>query len=122
MYDHLLDGGIFVFDINTKYGIGTNNNLYLVENDEHTIIVKGYFDSRSDKGYQKFSGFVKRKDNFFEKFEHYASNTVFKVDKIESILNEIGFKNISYFKVGIHGMEKVSHPESEPKVVIYAVK
>lgn len=122
VYNHLISGGIFVFDINTKAGISTNNNVYIKESEDFTIIGKGYFDGISDKGYLKFSGFLKLENGLFEKFEHYSSNTVFMTKDITKILSQLGFNEIKYYIYGKIQMELVNDPESHTKVVVYAKK
>ncbi len=120
--NHLVDNGVFIFDINTKAGIATNNNVSITENDDFTVIAKGYFDGRNDRGYLKFSGFYKVENNLFEKFEHYASNTVFAIEDIENLLVKANFQDIRYYKLlGTH-MEPIDDPESSLKVAIYAKK
>ena len=120
--NHLVDSGVFIFDINTRAGIATNNNVYITENDNFTVIVKGYFDGQADKGYLKFSGFSQVENGLFEKFEHYASNTVFTIDDIYNLLIKANFKDVRYYKLAGTQMEAIDDPESSLKVAIYAQK
>lgn len=120
--NHLVDNGVFIFDINTRAGIATNNNVFITESDDFTIIAKGYFDGNTDRGYLKFSGFYKVESGLFEKFEHYASNTGFAIKDIEQLLLNQKLTNIKYFKYNNNIIEKTDDPESAYKVVIYAKK
>lgn len=122
VYNHLTTDGIFIFDINTKAGIATNNNVHITETEDFTIIGKGYFDGISDKGYLKFSGFLRLENGLFEKFEHYSSNTVFMTKDITKLLSQLGFYEIKYYIYGKTQMELVDDPESHTKVVVYAKK
>lgn len=122
VYNHLINNGVFIFDINTKEGIATNNNVSIRETEEFTIIAKGYFDGISDRGFLRFSGFLKLENALFEKFEHCSSNTVFLTKNITQILSKSGFSSIKYYIYGNTQMELIDDPESHTKVVIYAKK
>ncbi len=117
---HLHRNGVFIFDINTKAGIAASNNISVTEAEDFTIIAKGHFDGRSDRGFLRFSGFMKARDNLFEKFEHCSSNTVFTVSDVTKLLLQSGFEDIRYYIFGISRMERVDDPESHTQVAIYA--
>lgn len=122
VYDHLVEDGIFIFDINTKIGISTSNNIYITETNDFTMIVRGYFDSRINRGFIRFSGFLKSENELFKRFEHCSSSTVFFIDEIEKLLLHVGFRDIRYYIFGNTEMELIKDPEAYMKVAIYAKK
>lgn len=122
VHNHLVNNGIFIFDINTKLGISASNNVYITESDDFTIIAKGYFDAKSDRGFIRFSGFSKLENGLFEKFEHCSSSTVFTINDITNLLISSGFADVKYYIFGKTKMEIIDNPESYLKVAIYAKK
>lgn len=122
VHSHLVNNGIFIFDINTKAGIATSNNICITESSEFTMITKGYFDERSDRGFIRFSGFLKVENKLFERYEHCSSSTVFMIEDIKKRLISSGFSDIKYYIFGKTQMELIANPESCLKVVIYAKK
>jgi SAM-dependent methyltransferase len=90
----LVDGGHFVFDINTRKGLEHWNGLEVDESRELTIISRGVFGSNMSRAYTHVSGFRRRSEQCYTRFEETVYNTVFQVTDVVSALSDAGFSDV----------------------------
>jgi len=122
VYDHLEDNGIFIFDITTECGAQLYDHFLIRDMESYTLITNGYFEKSRGKALLHFLGFYKETNDLYKKFEYHQTSTIFKVEYVENLLKQKGFRHIRYFIYGTKEMLLVSKPEDFPNVVVCAQK
>lgn len=91
VYDHLNDGGVFIFDINTSYKIKEvlGNNTFTYNTEE---IFYSWENSLENDIVEMDLTFFVKEDSHYKKFEEFHRERAYKEDEIEAILSNIGFK------------------------------
>jgi SAM-dependent methyltransferase len=116
-----LGDGYFIFDLNTRAGLNRWNNIHVDDSEEMLIITRGIYDGQSDKAWTRISGFLKREDGLFERFDETAYNTVFDLIKVKELLHQAGWPNAYFARV--QDLEtSVEEPEKEGRIFIVASK
>lgn len=87
----LRSSGMFVFDLNTPFGLQRWNSVNVVDRSDITLIDRGIYAPGGDRAYTSIVGYVKRDDGAYDRFEQYAYNTVFQVPDVLRILRQTGF-------------------------------
>ncbi len=116
-----VNDGYFIFDLNTRAGLNRWNNIQIDDSDEMLIITRGIYDGQSDRACTRISGFVKRDDGFFERFDETAFNTVFELAKVREELHRAGWSD-AYFARVRDLATPLDQPEQEGRVFIVASK
>jgi SAM-dependent methyltransferase len=88
----LVPGGRFVFDLNTRKGLGMWNSLTVEETDELFILNRGIYDPGMGRAYDKITGFMRTDGDRYEKFEQTAYNTAFDMRETGEDLAAAGFR------------------------------
>lgn len=96
IYEGLTDGGVFIFDINSKYKLyeilGNNHFVYEIDDIfytwENTI--------EDDLIYFDLNFFVKNNDDFYERIEEKQIEKYYSIEYIENLLKKVGFREINY--------------------------
>lgn len=118
IYDGLTDGGVFIFDINSKHKLlevlADNTFVYEREN----IFYTWENQLNGDEVNFNLNFFVKNKDGSYSRFEEEQVEKYHSIDKIMAILKEIGFKDISY----IDEDGGVYKPDRSQRILFHAVK
>ncbi len=94
VYDALDTPGLFVFDLNTAHGLSRWNGISVVDTEDFTTINRGIHASGADRAYTSFTGFARRKDGTYEKFQEVAYNTVFNMADVLRMAQEVGFQRV----------------------------
>jgi SAM-dependent methyltransferase len=87
----LAPGGCFVFDLNTRRGLGMWNGITVEETEELFILNRGVFGGDMARAYHKTTGFMKTDKGSYERFEQTAYNTVFSMAEVSEDLMAAGF-------------------------------
>lgn len=83
--------GFFIFDLNTRKGLKQWNNIHVDESsNDALIIMRGIFDGENIKAWTRIDGFMCTKSGLYERFEETAFNTVFEMERVKTILLEVG--------------------------------
>ncbi len=94
-YDHLEDGGMFIFDINSYYKLKNiiGKNIFVQDTDDIFYIWDNEFieDEEICNFYLTF--FVKQ-DELYSRFDEMHRERAYKTEDIEDMLKKIGFKDI----------------------------
>jgi SAM-dependent methyltransferase len=106
----LLEGGLFVFDINTIRGLDDWNRIRITERDGYVNISRGFFDPAEGRAHRKFSGFYRVESGLFEQYSELIINTAFPVARISDELRSVGFKAVHTAL-----MSDLSAPVSDPE-------
>lgn len=114
--------GYFIFDLNTRLGLQRWNSINIDDGSEEvTIINRGFFDEQSGKAWVRISGFLRRPDGLYERFEETAFNTAFDLEWVKSALLEAGWRWVYFARVQ-ELSTPLTEPEKEGRVFIVAGK
>lgn len=91
VYNHLKEGGLFVFDINSYYKLTEilGNNIYNYDDEEIVYIWENLLEEEVVSMYLTF--FVKEEDKY-RRFDEEHRERAYKEEFIDKILRELGFK------------------------------
>ena len=118
----LVEGGYFIFDLNTRLGLKHWNSIAINDGDEEIIIItRGIYDGKGDKAWTKISGFIRIDSDLYERFEETAFNTVFEMDKVKQALLDIGWEKVYFARIQ-DLITPLDYPENENRVFIVAQK
>lgn len=121
VYAALLEGGTFLFDLNTREGLRRWAGIQIEDTPDIMIITRGLYDEESGRWYTRISGFTPAENGLYERFEETAYNTAFDMKEVEAALLEAGFKNARFAK-GADLSATVEEPEQEGRIFITAEK
>jgi ubiquinone/menaquinone biosynthesis C-methylase UbiE len=95
-FDILVDGGIFVFDINSKYKFEKvyGDNAYILEDDGVLCAWQNYYDQEKKICDFYLSFFLENQDGLYERQEENRRERMYTVHNIESYLKQAGFSEI----------------------------
>lgn len=99
VYDHLEEGGLFIFDINSHYKLKNiiGNNTFIEDRDDVFYIWQNYYND--EKSICEFYlTFFKSKDgDNFTRIDEVHMERAYRVEEIVDLLKKAGFENIEYF-------------------------
>lgn len=117
----LEDTGIFIFDLNTRYGLTQSwNNIVITDTADKMIVNRKIYDGGIQARAQ-ITGFLRNATGNYDRFEEHFFNTVFELDWIRINLTDLGFSQIRFTNVD-DLMEDVEDPEKLLRVVVIAKK
>lgn len=117
----LAPDGWFIFDLNTRGGLRRWNNMHVYEMADMVVIDRGIYDGQSERAYTMMSGFVRRADGLYERFEQIAYNTVYELAKVKAALLDLGWREV-HFARGHDLAVPVAEPELEERTFTVAHK
>lgn len=121
VYASLLAGGTFIFDLNTRLGLQRWTSISVEDSDEIMVVTRGLFDQAQGRAYTYISGFVKVKDQLYERFEETAYNHVFQLSAVEEALRQAGFSQVRFCRQ--HDFNTpVEEPEAESRIYVLCEK
>jgi SAM-dependent methyltransferase len=121
VYAALVDGGLFVFDLNTRLGLKRWNNINVEESEDALIVTRGLYDGRSERAWTKISGFVRVVGGTYQRFDEMVFNTVFEMTEVKRALAEAGWARIHFARIQDLTAE-IEDPERESRVFVVAWK
>lgn len=114
--------GMFVFDLNTRAGLGRWNSIEVDESlAEAVIITRGGYDGVSTRAWTTISGFVQVEGGLYERFSETVFNTVFDLAGVRSALHDTGWSDV-YFAAAEDLSRPLDDPEREGRVFVVARK
>ncbi|QSX07127.1 class I SAM-dependent methyltransferase [Sedimentibacter sp. zth1] len=96
VYEHLRNGGKFIFDISTKYKYLSMNDTYIYDKDNVFYVWENSLDEDNSKIQMEINFFVKDMDKY-DRITEIQTHYLHDVDSITEILEDIGFTNIKKF-------------------------
>jgi len=90
----LAPDGMLVFDLNTRKGLRRWNSVTVEDSEEITVINRGFFDEDEGRAYVRISGFIRKANGSYDRFEETAFNTAFDLRRVEELLVGHGFDRI----------------------------
>ncbi len=118
VYSVLAPDGVFIFDLNTRLGLQRWNSINVEDTDEVLIVNRGIYDG-GDRAYTRISGFIRKPDGLYERFEMMAFNTAFDLAAVEGALREVGFASVQFVRLA-NLTVPLDEPEREARVFIVA--
>jgi len=121
VYRVLVDGGTFIFDLNTLHGLRRWTGVTVNDTPEMMLVVRSLFDEQQQKAYTYISGFLPGRDGLYERFEETAYNCAFNLEAVEKSLRETGFRGVRFAREqDLH--TPVGDPEAEMRIFTVAEK
>lgn len=111
----------FVFDLNTRRGLQRWNGVMLHDFDDMFLVSKGIYENGMDKAWTAVSGFLRRADGLYERFEQTVFNTVFDMERVKILLLETGWNTVYYARLDDLQIP-LENPELEQRVFFVAQK
>lgn len=96
VYKHLNAGGIFIFDISTKYKYINMEDTYVYEDENIFYVWENCLDKDNKKLEMEINFFI-RKDDIYERFTEFQTHYIYNNEEIKKLLKNIGFSNINIF-------------------------
>lgn len=100
VYDHLEDGGLFIFDINSYYKLSEviGNNIFVEDREDVFYTWQNDFDSKTNICEFYLTFFLSEEDNNYTRFDEEHKERAYTVEEITNILKKVGFKSVDYFE------------------------
>lgn len=99
VWNHLEEGGIFIFDINSyyklKYIIG--NNTFVEDRDHVFYTWENFYDENTDICDFYLTFFVSQDGENFVRFQEDHRERAYKTEEIVDLLKEVGFSRVDYY-------------------------
>jgi SAM-dependent methyltransferase len=114
----MVEGGTFIFDLNTRLGLQRWNNINVTDTAELMLVTRGTYDG-GDRAYMRISGFIRDDDGRYSRFEEQAYNTVFDLGRVRDLLLETGWRD-PYFARLNDLSAPLDEPEREGRVFVVA--
>ncbi|WP_380282758.1 class I SAM-dependent methyltransferase [Kitasatospora purpeofusca] len=90
----LVPGGHFVFDLLTPAGLADANQVGATVLEDHVVVSRGVFLPEQSRSHSRATGFLRRKDGLYERFDLNATRYAFTPEEVEGILREEGFSDV----------------------------
>ncbi len=119
VYGSLAEGGVFLFDLNTRKGLQSWNGISVEDSRDAVIITRGIFDEEIGRATTRITGFVPKGNGIYERFEETAFNTLFDVHEVKAALEGTGFHSV-YFARSADLSKPVEDTEAERRIYIVA--
>ncbi len=117
----LLEGGCFIFDLNTRYGLQRWLGASMQMADDLVLFTRGVMVEELNRTYTQISGFLRTESGLYDRFDQTAFNTIFEMRAVHAALSDAGFCN-SYCARSDDFATPVEDPEAEPRVFFVAEK
>jgi len=93
--DHLLPGGLFVFDVLSPAGLAKWESFDLKAKADYTVITRGGFDEKYMRAQITIEGFVRRKSGLYRRFKQEIMEKAFAFDTLLRSLKKARFAQIA---------------------------
>lgn len=99
VYNQLVEGGAFIFDISSEYKLTEilGNNIFTDDIDDVCYIWQNDFDEKQKLSIMDLTFFVKEEDGRFTKFYEQHKQRAHSVKELTDILDAIGFAKVSVY-------------------------
>ncbi len=121
VYPALVDGGHFIFDLNTTEGLRRWTGISVEDSPEMMLVNRALYDAASQKAYTRISGFFLSNDGLYERFEETTYETAFDLQAVKEGLFETGFRSVRFSKLQDLSAP-IDDPERETRIFILAEK
>mgnify|MGYP006298869107 CR=1 FL=1 len=91
----LVDGGYFIFDLNTPAGLQSWSGINVQDSEELMLIIRGVVSNWEGRAYTQISGFLRQESGLYKRFNEVAYNTIFHLDEVVAALEHAGFSDVT---------------------------
>jgi SAM-dependent methyltransferase len=119
--DVLEPGGWFIFDLNTLFGLRRWGGMSVQEEEDLVLITRGVVSEQEGRAYTQISGFLRRDDGLYERFNEVAYNTIFALEDVAEALEDAGFDEVHFAAANALDVP-LNAPETYGRVFIVARK
>ena len=113
--------GLFVFDLNTRFGLQRWAGMNVQDEEDLVLITRGVVVDDEKRAYTQISGFLHQENGLYKRFNQVAYNSIFVMDEVASALVEAGFAH-TYFAQPQALDVPVDDPETYGRVFVIARK
>ncbi len=96
-YDHLKDGGIFIFDLNTEYKFKNIPPVTVDEVEDVLYLWENIYDEEEKLNTYGVNFFINIKDNDYKRFYEEHLERAYDLTFVKNLLEETGFKDIEVY-------------------------
>lgn len=96
-YDHLKDGGIFIFDLNTEYKFKNIPPVTVDEVEDVLYIWENIYDEKEKLNTYGVNFFRNIKDNDYKRFYEEHLERAYDLSFVKNLLEKTGFKDIEVY-------------------------
>lgn len=123
VYPVLVDGGTFIFDLNTHLGLKRWTNILVEDTPDLMLVMRAVYDESSRRAFSQISGFVETQpgEGVYERFEETTYEVAFDLADVKEALFETGFRSVRFSRLQDLGAP-ISDPEQETRVFVIAEK
>lgn len=121
VYPLLVEGGLFIFDLNTPLGLRRWTNISIEDSPELMLVTRAFYDEINRRAHMHISGFAAIGDGLYERFEETAYETAFELTAVSEALRETGFRNVRCARLQDLNAP-VTEPEQESRIFFIAEK
>lgn len=100
VYDHLEDGGIFTFDINSYYKLKNiiGNNTFIEDREDIFYTWENFYEEETNICNFYLSFFYSEDGENFRRFDEEHRERAYKIQEIVKLLNQVGFSRIDIYE------------------------
>lgn len=100
VYEHLEDGGLFIFDINSYYKLKEiiGKNTFVSDQENTFYSWQNFYDEKLDICDFFLTFFVEDEDGKYTRFDEEHSEKAYKIQTIVDLLKKAGFEKIDYYE------------------------
>lgn len=96
-YDHLKDGGIFIFDLNTEYKFKNISPVTVDEVEDVLYLWENIYDEEEKLNTYGVNFFRNIKDNDYKRFYEEHLERAYDLSFVKNLLEKTGFKDIEVY-------------------------
>ncbi len=115
----LAPGGLLVFDLNTRVGLGRWAGQLVHETPDISLFQRGWLEFEAGKAWMRIVGFVRGEDGRYERMEETVYNTLFEMRRVRQALEAAGFTG-SYAALPEDLATPIDDPEQPGRVFFVA--
>ncbi|HQE91408.1 MAG TPA: class I SAM-dependent methyltransferase [Anaerolineae bacterium] len=114
-------GGRFIFDLNTRRGLQHWAGASVQMTDDLALFTRGVWVEEQNRAYTQISGFLRRENGLYDRFDQTAFNTLFEMSAVHTALLDAGFRSAYGARLDDLAMP-LDDLEAEPRVFFVAEK
>lgn len=117
VHNHLLEGGIFIFDINSSYKLRNiiGNNTFTYNEEDISYIWDNYLnDDNTVEFYLSF--FIKQNNDIYKRIDEEHIQKIYEIEDIIRMLKKQNFKNIDIYEA--FSFEKATYSSERINFVV----
>jgi len=121
VYNALLDGSYFVFDMKTRLGLNNWNHLSVQDAGKTLVVSRGVHDGISNHAATKLVTFIRQHDGRYVRIDETLKNTIFDMNAVKTALLETGWREVAFALLS-DLQNPITTPEQHDRVFIVARK